>query len=149
MKTFISILVFALCTRYTNGQWQQTNGPVGVAVGRFANNGSTVFTGTSAGVFFTTNNGNTWMPANTGLQGYTPSSFVFCGSNIFASVAGIGVYISSNNGSTWNATSTTGLTDLDISDLAVIGFSIFAGTDGGVFRSDNNGSSWKIGRAHV
>ncbi|NIV14364.1 MAG: T9SS type A sorting domain-containing protein [Aliifodinibius sp.] len=53
-----------------------------------------------------------------------------------------GVFLSTNNGTNWTQVN-TGLTNLDVRDLAVSDTNLFAGTyGGGVFLSTNNGTSW-------
>jgi hypothetical protein len=63
------------------------------------------------------------------------------GVNIFVgSIAGVSK--SSNNGSTWTEIN-NGLTNFDISSLALSGTTLFAGTyGGGVFYSKDNGNNW-------
>ena len=46
-----------------------------------------------------------------------------------------------NNGASWTAIN-NGLTNTDVSSLAISGNNIFAGTSSGVFLSMNNGASW-------
>src|SRR3990172_13018909 len=49
-------------------QWIQTNGPYGGYVISFAISGTNLFPGTDGGgVFLSTNNGTSWIPASTGL----------------------------------------------------------------------------------
>jgi len=67
------------------------------------------------------------------------------GTNIFAGTRE-GVFLSINNGSSWTAVN-NGLTNPNVSSLAISGTNIFAGTydtGGGsdVFLSTNNGTSW-------
>jgi hypothetical protein len=70
------------------------------------------------------------------------NSIVVCDTSIFAGTYRGGVFLSTNNGTSWN-TINTGLTDLNIFDLAVSGKNLFAGTQlGGIFLSTNNGTSW-------
>lgn len=71
------------------------------------------------------------------------------GSDLFAGTDGSGIYYSSNNGTSWSAVN-AGLTNLDVTSLAIIpdtgrtgGINLYAGTwGGGVFYSTNNGTSW-------
>lgn len=70
-NTIILLLIAILLPSLSNAQdfWQQTNGPYGGLVGSFAINSSGhIFAGTyTGGVFRSTDNGDNWMPINTGL----------------------------------------------------------------------------------
>ncbi len=67
------------------------------------------------------------------------------GTAIFAGTNGGGIFRSTDNGASWSAAS-TGLTNTNISALAVDGSDIFAGTTGnyhaGVFVSSDDGDTW-------
>lgn len=63
------------------------------------------------------------------------------GSNLFAGTEGGGVYLSTDNGNNWTAVN-SGLTNLNVTSLAISGNNIFAGTFNGVFLSTNNGINW-------
>lgn len=143
MKNLIIILtVFIVTTANTNAQWVE---PSAVAwnsqnVYSLFTDGSNIYAGTgSAGVSFSTNNGNSWMAVNNGLTSTGISAFAKLGSNIFA--AGWGVFVTSNNGGLWSPVF-NGLTDTTVNALAVSGNNIFAGTNGGVYLSTNNGGLW-------
>ena len=136
---FVGMLCLLVCSSAW-GQWVQTNGPYG-KVSCFAVNGSSLFAGTSDGVYLSTNNGSSWTAVNTGLT-YPVWSLAISGSNLFAGTKDNGVYLSTNNGSSWTEVN-TGLTYTDVWSLAVNGSNLFAGTYyGGVYLSTNNGSSW-------
>jgi YVTN family beta-propeller protein len=64
---------------------------------------------------------------------------------VFAGTAGAGIYITTNGGMSWTA-SNSGLTDFDITALAIAsdGSAVYAGTRaGGVFKSTDGGASWQ------
>ena len=61
--------------------------------------------------------------------------------SIRGNITGGGVFLSTNSGTNWNAVD-SGLKNMYVSSLGVIGRDIFAGTDRGVFLSSNNGSGW-------
>jgi len=85
-----------------------------------------------------------WVPAT------TPSSWKIWtlavnGPDLFAGTTE-GLFHSVDNGVTWTA-ATKGLINTNIRSIAVIGGTLFAGTDGsGVYRSANNGASWIAGK---
>ena len=86
MKKFTVILIVIIATAITlNAQWQQTNGPDGGRVNSFAISETNIFAGTSgAGVFLSTNNGDSWTEVNTGLTSTNVYSLAISGTNIFA-----------------------------------------------------------------
>jgi photosystem II stability/assembly factor-like uncharacterized protein len=111
-----------------------------------------LFIGTStAGIFKSTNNGNSWIEKNNGL---TTSNVISIAINdndvIFAGTFNAGIFRSTDSGENWIAIN-TGLTLLNIRDFAInndSGF-IFACSGpspfaGKVFRSTNNGDSWTL-----
>jgi hypothetical protein len=61
-------------------------------------------------------------------------SLSFSGTNLFAATSGSGVFLSTNFGANWNPVN-TGLRNLQINTIAVLGANLFAGTEGtGVWR---------------
>jgi hypothetical protein len=105
------------------------------------------------GIYLSTNNGTDWTAANTPFENFT--RIVQTGTNLFAGTyGGGGVYLSTNNGASW-APVNKGLplaipNDSSygyawITDLAISGTNIFAGTEGGhgVYLSTNMGTTWE------
>jgi len=137
LATFI--LLFQSQTSFA--QWQ-SNGPDGGSMLSLANLNSYTFTGTSNGVFSTTDNGLTWTAANTGIQRKSITSLAALGNNIFAGTSFNGVYMSANNGATWTQ-SNTGLLDTIIIALFSTGNGIYASTSTGVYYS-MNGQNWTL-----
>ena len=106
-----------------------------------ASPGASVFAGTEAGVFLSTDNGTSWSAASTGLTSSDILSLGASGTNLFAGTNGAGIFLSTDNGSLWNAVN-SGLGELHVRAIASVAGEIFAGTDGGVFRSTTGGSLW-------
>ena len=113
----------------------------------FAANPMYIFSGTTGGVYRSSNNGTyNW---NLVLNNVSCFSLLINGSDIFAGTLGGGVYHSSDNGATWTQ-NTTGLEAYPyVYCLASNGTYLFAGTYGaggamahGVFRSSDNGTTW-------
>ncbi len=103
-------------------------------------------------VYVSSDGGNGWQSGVQIEPGASVTAFAFISTYAFAATqpyeAGVegGVYMSSDNGATWAPVS-TGLptladTNTQVSSLAVIGSSLFAGTGHGVYTSTNNGTSW-------
>ena len=128
--------------------WSDLNNPLifnnynSFAIGGTGN----VFAGTyGEGCYLSTNNGATWSAINSTLSTTGSAMFIkglaINGVNLFAGTASDGMFLSTNNGTTWTQKN-TGLTNLNVTSVAINGTNIFAGTNGGVFLSTNNGTTW-------
>jgi len=110
------------------------------------------------GVYRLTDNGANWTEVQNGLPMYlngfqqvwwylNVKSLAIIDSDLFAGTylsdyfEGKGVYRSSDAGANWIGVN-TGLTNGNVSAIAVRNSNLFAGTDGGVFLSSNYGSNW-------
>ena len=112
---------------------------------------STLYAGTSAGVFKSIDSGATWAAANTGLPPYYRTVYAIAinpatPSTLYAGT-GYGVFRSTDSGSTWTAAS-KGPTNPVVFALAVnpaAPATIYAGTpDGDVFKSTDSGDTWIV-----
>jgi photosystem II stability/assembly factor-like uncharacterized protein len=116
--------------------------------------GSTILVGSSNGISRSTDNGNTWTSANTGLRSSSVYSLGVSGNSLFATNGVFWenrVFRSMDNGNVWTNIS-LGLEDgyiLGGSSITANGSTIFAaverrfvGVASRVFRSVNNGASW-------
>ncbi len=102
---------------------------------------STLFAGTSDGVFWSTDNGENWTTIKNTMTSQSVSTFTVSGSMLVAGT-NKGILLSTDYGSTWK-TSNTDLSSKIVKALSVKGTTIFAGTDsGGVYRSTDNGENW-------
>ncbi|RKU13792.1 hypothetical protein C6503_15540, partial [Candidatus Poribacteria bacterium] len=129
--------------------WLQTNGPYGGEILTFyAALKGVLFAGTEgAGIFRSTDGGNSWTPVNTGLH-YEPGGG-------FAGVPALGqkggtlyagtrrtLYASTDGGNTWHRVSNFQAHE-SIIGIVVIGDRIYVGaSDTGVWYSDDDGDSW-------
>ncbi len=131
-KSSLLLLLF-LSSVELQAQWKQLNVGIAGEINAVSVTPSSVFAGTDAGIYRSTDNGASWKTIN--------SSFTVCivasGSNIFAGTAS-GVILSTDNGNTWSTTSMTS----SVNALALKDTNIFA-VGGGIFRSTNKGVSWK------
>lgn len=104
-----------------------------------------IYIGTEQGVFYTVNEGNTWVgPVLTG----DVRAMVFdSNDNAFAGIWGLGVYKSTDDGQNWNAMN-TGLSPfgLAVHSLAIDGNDdLYAGTfGGGVYKSTDGAANWNM-----
>ena len=126
--------------------WLQTNGPYGGEINTlYATPEGVLFAGTGgAGIFCSTDLGNSWIPANTGLPD-------FSGDGLYAAVyaqkrnmlyAGSGeLYASADDGDTWHHVPVL-QKRVSVSGVVTIGARVYIGTFGdGVWYSDD-GDSW-------
>jgi photosystem II stability/assembly factor-like uncharacterized protein len=80
--------------------------------------GDTIFAGTDNGIYRSTNDGETWIEANTGLsESQMILSFTKSGEYILVGTSGQGVFRSADNGENWEPCS-EGLTDLYIKSFS-------------------------------
>ena len=133
--------------------------PYGNGVFALAVSGTDLYAGTNdggrgAGIYRSTDDGTSWTAVNSGLpisritgdysgvRCFAVSPNGAGGANLFSGTWGSGCFLSTNNGTSWTAAN-SGLTDTNVTCLAVNGTHLFAGTAyGGVFLSTNSGSSW-------
>jgi len=143
MKIFVHFIFLCVTIPSVtlNAQWVQIPNGMGTTqdVRSIVENGTNIFAGTYGnGVFGSTDFGDDWTEADTGLTNHTVYVFAINGTRIFAGTLG-GVFVSTNNGTSWNS---AGLTIVTVS-LVIQGANIYAGTpSSGVFLSTNNGVNW-------
>ena len=113
---------------------------------RLAISGTNIYAYGSGGIRISIDGGVNWSYINNGLPGATfrgkittNSSTVFI--NMDSSNVPRGIYKTTNNGMNWFP-SNTGLTNLKVRELYVIGNTVFVGTLDGIFKSSDNGNSW-------
>jgi hypothetical protein len=157
-KLLLLTSLFVFLSTVAIAQWAQTNGPCGSDVLSLIfsvsnQNDTSIFAGTSNGVYRSTNGGTIWSGVNTGLssvfeRGLRLNTLVVSGTTIFAGGSGgyMGtydgcVYASTNNGASWVAAD-SGMQNIAVNVLATSGTDLFAATWGGLFVSTNNGISW-------
>ena len=127
--------------------WEPTNGPHGGFIHAIAfNSTGTVFVGTEAGVYRSTNDGGNWTEINNGLNIY--NKYVVCiainsTDHIFIGT-GESIFRSTDNGENWIDIS-AGLLGTYKSLIIDSNGNIFAGiTGGGIFRSSDEGENWTV-----
>lgn len=128
--------------------WVPTNGPYGGHIDTlYATPEGVLFAGVrGAGVFRSTNFGDSWTPVNTGLpfepgEGYISASvFAQKGGTLYAGSGGL--YASTDGGDTWHHVPTL-QTRVSVSGVLIINDRIYISTyEDGVWYSDDDGDSW-------
>jgi len=104
----------------------------------------TLYAGTTnAGVFFSNDNGKTWLSLNSGIIGTYINALLSQNGRIFAGTYSNGLFYSDDKGQSWiqSALSNMHIYSINTNTQGVI----FVGTSGGkgIFRSFDNGFSWE------
>ncbi len=147
LKLFVflkyTFIIFTICINGLNAQWIKCADVDGFDTRAFLVSDTILYAGFEGkGVYITTNGGNNWISANTGLN--NPSfvcTFANIGKTIFVGT-GEGAYLSTNIDSGWVAV------DSSLTNEWVLSFSInnrgdiFAGTVRGLFYSIDTGKTW-------
>lgn len=101
-----------------------------------------LFAGTTGDIYKSSDSGNTWTEVKTGLPANaTIFSIAGSGDTVFAGTDTSGVLVTKNGGVGW-AVANSGLTDMHISQLTLVGSKLFAVTLNGVFLSGDSATSW-------
>lgn len=129
-----------------SSQWVKSTGTFGGITQCLAWNGNDLFVGTKNGVYRSTNRGQTWNPANSGMTGVSVNALATDGTNVIAGTP-VGVFLSSNGGESW-ASINTGLNNLNVSSIVLVArpswptYFFATAWDSGIYRSTNDGASW-------
>ncbi len=129
-----------------DAQWQQCDSLFGGKVNCFAKNGTDIFAGTNAGVFFSSNKGSNWSSLSNGLANFEIHSIAISGVKVYAGT-NQGLFLSTDYGYTWASISNSLTINRKISAILVKDSIIVIGAQGitgsgSVFRSNNDGASW-------
>ena len=135
-------------TKSNENDWVQTNGPYGGYIRAiYATPDGVLFAGTnSAGIFRSTDLGNSWIPVNTGLdydpgEGYISIATLAHKRNMLYAGTSSGLYASANGGDTWHHVPTL-QKRVSVSGVVTIGARVYIGTfEKGVWYSDD-GDTW-------
>ncbi|HNW88712.1 MAG TPA: T9SS type A sorting domain-containing protein [Bacteroidales bacterium] len=125
-------------------QWQSTGLIDTFAIKTLVVYRDSLYAGTDgAGIFSTSDGGNTWVAKNSGLTNQRINSIAFdTAGTLYAGSKSLLLFTSADSGNTWAAHNAGG-TGNSISSITVFGNNIFAGEAGdGVFLSTNSGNSW-------
>jgi len=139
MKKTYLLLIAIFTLNIANAQWQQT-GLGSNNIHTIAISGSSIYAGTSNGVYLSSNGGNSWSAA--GLNNSIINTLSINGSNILAST-NAGVFSSSNNGTSWTKLFNGNITAIasDSSNIFIAEYdSLFLSID--IFLSTDNGNNW-------
>jgi len=123
--------------------WTKTD--LGVSsdrVGALTAEGSNVYATLGEGVRISSDAGQHWGGAGTGLPTNLVTAFGFVGTSLFIGTSRRGVLTSIDGGGSWTSLNQQ-LSNLEISSMAVSGTKVYVGTTGGsVFRRDTSDQAW-------
>ena len=133
--------------------WEKTAGPPGIQTNVIFEANNIVYAGTETqGVYKSTDNGLSWVPANNGIERASISDIIASGSNLLAAAksscsAYLNVFKSTDNGATWSGTS--GLAGNVVHSFLIKGASVWATfaalpKNSGLARSTDNGNTWQV-----
>ncbi|MDL2717037.1 MAG: hypothetical protein PT977_04730 [Acidobacteriota bacterium] len=139
-----------------NGIYRSTDGgltmapvpglPSFLGVNKFAHSGSSIVSATTAGLYRSTNDGQSFAKVNAGLPAGAASDVVIGpdGTSLWAAVNAPApvVYKSFDGGVTWAATG-PGIDVKTINSVSTAGPDVFAGTSNGIFSTTDNGATWR------
>jgi photosystem II stability/assembly factor-like uncharacterized protein len=141
IKLIIGCLFMISTANVCYPQWVNLNTPAS-RINCVDNINTTLFIGTDAGVYRSTNNGLNWVPASSGLSSQFVYRMAVSGTNIFVSLSGNNViFLSTNLGQNWTLAS-GGLPNVYYYSLFASGSYLYAGTSAGVYSTTNNGTNW-------
>src|SRR3982751_4524064 len=110
--------------------WEKTAGPPGIQTNVIFEANNTVYAGTETqGVYKSTDNGSSWVPANGGIERASISDIIASGPNLLAAAKSscpvyLNIFKSTDNGATWSGTS--GLGGNVVNSFAIKGGSVWA-----------------------
>ncbi|MDP6508844.1 MAG: hypothetical protein QF573_07395 [Chloroflexota bacterium] len=136
---------------------QVNNGLTDLRVGSLSispqfNVNSVLFASTPSGLFKSIDAGGSWNTVTGGLPAVEVTGLAYSptfatDTTVYAATLGFGLYASADSGSTWTLLSTTGMTNLSLTDVQVVEgdfgkLLMVVRTAGKVFRSDDTGVTW-------
>ena len=142
--------------KFRNGAtapWEKTAGPPGIQTNVIFEADNIVYAGTETqGVYRSTDNGSSWVPANAGIERASISDIIASGSNLLAAAKSacpsyLNIFKSTDNGATWSGTS--GLAGNVVHSFVIKGTSVWATfaalpKNSGLARSTDNGNTWQV-----
>ena len=124
-----------------NSEWKEIKSAIaGITVLSLLQKGKSIFAGTTEGVFVSKNGGITWSLINL-LPRCSINNLLLKGNRIIAASYEKGMFFSDNNGRDWKS-SNNGLSNYNITSIAIIRKNIFAATATDIFISNDNGLNW-------
>jgi len=141
IKLLTGFLFIISAANVCHSQWVNMNTPAS-RINCIEDINSTLFIGTDAGVYRSTNNGLNWVAASSGLSGQFAYRMAVSGTNMFVSLSGNAmIFKTTNMGQNWTLAN-SGLPNAYCYSLFATGSYIYTGTSAGVCYTTNNGENW-------
>jgi photosystem II stability/assembly factor-like uncharacterized protein len=152
VSAFCALFLVVSSLTAQHAPWEKTAGPPGLTVNVIYKTNNIVYAGTDTqGIYKSTDNGLTWIAANSGIERASVKDIIASGGNLLAALSSTcssfnNVFKSTNNGTTWSPTS--GLAGKIVRSFAIKDSSIYAASalfpgSSGVSRSTDNGNTWQ------
>jgi photosystem II stability/assembly factor-like uncharacterized protein len=143
MKRFSFLFLFCiLLLPILHAQWQPCNGPYGGSIRGLFMKDQNIFAVTDQqGVFFSSDNGNTWSPRNNGLTNYSATNNTVKGNRIFLGTSS-GLFVSQDDGAIWSTVLINGVADYPINAIGSNAQSVFILDGDTLLRSNDDGVTW-------
>lgn len=139
---YIYLFLFCIISLTVSAQWKYADFPDGGDVFHLTYHNNTVYAGSPWGLFISRDNGKNWTEIKS-ISRYDINCFTTVGNTVFAGTYE-GIYKTTDNGNSWTTIDTKGLTNHNITSLAIKDASIFALTNyGQIFLSTDNGANWE------
>ena len=143
ITVWLILLTYPFSFIFTQQVWQATNSEVDYPIYKFVSTEDHLYAAFyGAGVYKTTDEGDTWTACHEGLSNFLARDLVRKGANLFVGTNSGGVFKSADNGASWQAANDD-LLAKDIWSLASTDDRLFAGTSKGLFFTDNDGATWQ------
>ena len=106
--------------------------------------GNNIFSGfyNKGGVFFTSDQGNSWEAKNSNLPNLQINDICVNGNSIYTATSYVGVHVTSNDGDNWNILYPALPATITFNAVAAFGNYAFAGNNNFIYKSSNNGINW-------
>ncbi len=139
-KLLITIIALIAYTQTALPQWHECADPYWPAQA-ITSCDSMVFVGGAKSIYKSSDFGEKWVDASSGIGDKYIQCLASYGSDLYAGSSKGGICISRNNGISWK-TVNSGLTCQYINCIAAGASGVYAGTMTGLFKSTNNGTTW-------
>ena len=125
-----------------NGDWVELKLETPANVYALAADGANLLAATQgAGIFHSTDKGQSWQRINRGLAATRVIGFASVGSALYAAADGAGVFRSNDEGRSWTPLN-NGFKTLSFTKISANGSVLFAAGSDGIYRSTDEGRNW-------
>jgi photosystem II stability/assembly factor-like uncharacterized protein len=137
----ICIWMFAIVTLVLSQEWQSCNsGLPNLSARTIVASGNSLYLSLlKNGIYVSNDNGVSWSSKSSEIDGKYLNKIAIADSSIYVTTINAGLLFSSNLGKTWT---TIGQFTDELTDIKILGDTIFLGSAAGFFKSVNKGTDW-------